>query len=117
MTKPSPTIEKILKSFRDRFTEAEGFGGIGGSGTRTVFKWPDNPDFRDEVLIDDIELFLVDKLQEVESQQDKEYQEIFNWLLGYTTFPKRKEGEGMFWWRKELREKVSHLKSGEERSE
>lgn len=34
---------------------------------------------------------------------------IFRWLLGYENFPERKEGEGAYWWRKELRERLKKL--------
>jgi hypothetical protein len=39
----------------------------------------------------------------------KETIEIFKWLLGYSDFPERKEGEGAYWWRKELRVKLNDI--------
>lgn len=35
--------------------------------------------------------------------------EIFRWLLGYTDFRQREEGEGAYWWRKELRERLKAI--------
>jgi hypothetical protein len=35
--------------------------------------------------------------------------EIFKWLLGYYDFPERKKGEGAYWWRVELRKKLSEI--------
>jgi len=34
---------------------------------------------------------------------------IFKWLLGYKSFPKRKDGDGLYWWRKELRNKLNKI--------
>lgn len=34
---------------------------------------------------------------------------IFKWLLGYTDFPDRKEGEPAYYWRKHLREKLKYI--------
>lgn len=36
--------------------------------------------------------------------------EIFRWLLGYEDFPERKAGEGAYWWRKPLREKLNKIR-------
>ncbi len=33
--------------------------------------------------------------------------EIFLWLLGHRDFPERQEGDGAYWWRKELRMKLA----------
>lgn len=35
--------------------------------------------------------------------------EIFLWLLGYSDFPERKLGDGTYWWRKELRQKLKAI--------
>jgi hypothetical protein len=35
--------------------------------------------------------------------------EIFRWLLGSDDFPYRKEGEGMFYWRDELLQKLNDI--------
>jgi hypothetical protein len=35
--------------------------------------------------------------------------EVFRWLLGYTDFPERQKGDGLYWWRKELRQKLKAL--------
>lgn len=32
--------------------------------------------------------------------------EIYRWLLGYTDFPQRKDGEGAYYWRTELRRRL-----------
>lgn len=53
------TDKQIIEEFREQFTEQEGFGGIGGSGVRTVIQWPDNPDYSHEILIDNIEQFIL----------------------------------------------------------
>lgn len=34
---------------------------------------------------------------------------IFDWLLGYNTFPNQQKGEGQFYWRKTLRYKITKL--------
>lgn len=35
--------------------------------------------------------------------------DIFKWLLGYTDFPQRQEGEGQYYWRTHLREKLKAI--------
>lgn len=35
--------------------------------------------------------------------------EIFKWLLGYYNFPERKEGDGAYWWRRELRRRLAAI--------
>ena len=35
--------------------------------------------------------------------------EIFSWLLGYTDFPERQTGQGAYWWRSVLREKLKDV--------
>jgi len=35
--------------------------------------------------------------------------EIFRWLLGYTDFRQREKGESVYWWRKELRERLKAI--------
>lgn len=35
--------------------------------------------------------------------------EIFEWLLGYSDFPEKRQGDGAFWWRKELRHRLEFL--------
>jgi hypothetical protein len=78
--KPNKTVtnnEEALKRFREKFVETEGYGGVGGSGTREVFIWPDNPDFRDWVLIDQIEQFLASELNRREREvADKVFKRI-----------------------------------------
>ena len=36
----------------------------------------------------------------------KKIRPILRWLFGYTDFPMRKDGEGAYWWRTYLREKL-----------
>ena len=38
-----------------------------------------------------------------------EVQPIFEWLLGHTDFPARKDGDGAYYWRKELRKKLNEI--------
>lgn len=42
--------------------------------------------------------------------RERRYKKIFRWLQGYSDFPERKEGDGAYWWRKELRQKLDKLK-------
>lgn len=37
------------------------------------------------------------------------HKEIYKWLLGYSDFPARKQGEGAYYWRKELRKKLKEI--------
>ncbi len=39
--------------------------------------------------------------------QAEEFKKILRWLLGYESFPKRKDGEGAYYWRKHLRDKLN----------
>lgn len=39
-------------------------------------------------------------------KKNKQLKELLIWLLGYTDFPQRKEGEGAYYWRKHLRKKL-----------
>lgn len=45
------------------------------------------------------------RLEKLVSQKFTEEKaiKIFRWLLGYTDFPPRKDGEGAYWWRSNLR--------------
>jgi hypothetical protein len=40
------------------------------------------------------------------AQGRREAADIFEWLLGYTDFRQREQGEGAYWWRKELRKRI-----------
>jgi hypothetical protein len=40
------------------------------------------------------------------AQGRREAADIFEWLLGYTDFRQREQGEGAYWWRKELRNRI-----------
>jgi hypothetical protein len=40
------------------------------------------------------------------AQGRREAADIFAWLLGYTDFRQREPGEGAYWWRKELRQRM-----------
>ena len=55
-------------------------------------------------------------LREMEEmrQQLAACREIFTWLLGEgDEFPLRPEGKGLYWWRKELRERIAAARKGE----
>lgn len=39
------------------------------------------------------------------------YKEIFSWLNGEPDFRERAEGEGAYWWRNELRDRLAKLRS------
>lgn len=41
--------------------------------------------------------------------RNDEVQPIFEWLLGHTDFPARKDREGAYYWRKELRKKLNKI--------
>lgn len=43
------------------------------------------------------------------SDQNGRMREIFAWLQGYSDFPERKEGEGAYWWRRELNRRLEAL--------
>lgn len=38
-------------------------------------------------------------------KENKRLKDSIKWVLGYSDFRARKEGEGAYWWRKELRER------------
>ena len=42
----------------------------------------------------------------MKNKSNKKEIEIFRWLLGYSDFPIKKEGEGNYYWRSELRKKL-----------
>lgn len=44
--------------------------------------------------------------------ENERLREAISWALGETDFRPRKEGEGAYWWRKELRERAA-LQAGE----
>jgi|GEM_PF-5157468 len=46
--------------------------------------------------------------KEIEALRTKN-NDVYAWLFGYTDFPMRKEGEGAYWWRKYLRDKLTEL--------
>ena len=48
-------------------------------------------------------------LEEGGRKTESKYRAIFEWLDGLTDFPERKEGEGAYYWRKHLREKIESL--------
>ena len=64
-------------------------------------------------ITDGIKL-LHEKLKEAEKRgrgdgivsMTKKIRPILRWLFGYTDFPMRKDGEGAYWWRTYLREKL-----------
>ena len=55
---------------------------------------------------------LSQSIRKAQDKQRQEYDGIFKWLLGEYDFPARKEGEGAYWWRTELRKKLSRLEKG-----
>lgn len=44
-----------------------------------------------------------------EEKQQQGIFEIFEWLLGYNDFPERQDGEGAYYWRTHLREKLKTI--------
>ena len=67
-----------------------------------------------EVIAQMIEIaadFWLSKLSTTRREVEDEYQEIFDWLDGRgEDFPERKEGEGAYYWRNHLRQKLQSLK-------
>lgn len=66
-----------------------------------------------ETKVQEIQAIIEDKFSEVRKglnsqlQAEKEkHMEIFRWLLGYTDFPAKQEGDGDYYWRKGLRQKL-----------
>ncbi len=56
--------------------------------------------------------YLIERINRLErdpATPSVEIMQIFEWLLGYTTFPQREEGEGAYYWRTHLRKKLSAL--------
>lgn len=56
--------------------------------------------------------YLDSTLDQVRREEKNKYNSIFSWLFGETDFPLRKESEGAYWWRKELRRKLAELQEG-----
>jgi len=50
-------------------------------------------------------LYLTKRLKEYK-KQIKQLKNAIRWALGYTNFRARQEGEGQYWWRKELGERA-----------
>lgn len=74
----TPThIEEWEKRFDEQFVRKEGFGGFGGVATRQTFKLGDNPDFADEIYLDEVKDFIRSLL----SRKDEEYVEELHGLL------------------------------------
>lgn len=43
------------------------------------------------------------------SEDEARHIEIYRWLLGHDDFPARQEGQGMYYWRTPLREKLLEM--------
>jgi hypothetical protein len=41
--------------------------------------------------------------------EKQNFEILFKWLLGYYYFPERKNGDGLFWWRVELRKRLDNI--------
>mgnify|MGYP001791670578 CR=1 FL=1 len=66
-------------------------------------------------LLRALELTIIPFIAQQREQNKAEYEEIFKWLDGQGDFPARKEGQGAYWWRIDLRKKLARLNQSEGR--
>ena len=80
-------------------------------------------DYQKEHLLSFLDSLIDDLAAEVRretlEERDNQWEQVIAWLDGSLLtdpFPQRQEGEGAYWWRKPLREKVIALRSARDTS-